>query len=92
MLVLGGAAVHRFSHRRCAAGRDLLVSGVSAHGQRSGARPALRHVRLENRRELVEPWVFDIPSVSKAAARLGWDARFAQGWQHVRDIVLKVAP
>ncbi|WP_449370903.1 permease [Thiomonas sp.] len=41
---------------------------------------------------LVEAWVFDIASVSNAEARLGWDTRFAQGWKHVRDIVLKVAP
>lgn len=42
--------------------------------------------------KLVEAWVFEIPAVSSAEARLGWDARFAQGWKHVRDIVLKVAP
>ncbi len=41
---------------------------------------------------LVEPWVFDIPAVSNAEAKPGWDARFAQGWKHVREIVLKVAP
>ena len=41
---------------------------------------------------LVEPWVFEIPAVSNAEVRLGWDARFAQGWKHMRDIVLKVAP
>ena len=41
---------------------------------------------------LVEPWVFDIPAVSSAQQRMDWDARFAQGWSHVRDIVLKVAP
>ena len=42
--------------------------------------------------KLVEPWVFDIPAVSQAGTRPTWDARFAQGWKHVRDIVLKVAP
>ncbi len=42
--------------------------------------------------KLVEAWVFDIPAVSNAEGALGWDARFAQGWKHVRDIVLKVAP
>ena len=42
--------------------------------------------------QLVEPWVFEIPAVSNAQVRLGWDARFAQGWRHMRDIVLKVAP
>jgi hypothetical protein len=42
--------------------------------------------------KLVEPWVFDIPAVSSAEARLGWEQRFAQGWKHVREIVLKVAP
>ncbi len=41
---------------------------------------------------LVEPWVFDIPAVSGVAQRLDWEARFAQGWHHVRDIVLKVMP
>jgi uncharacterized membrane protein YraQ (UPF0718 family) len=41
---------------------------------------------------LVEPWVFDIPAVSNEEGPLGWDARFAQGWKHVREIVLKVAP
>ncbi|HUW54019.1 MAG TPA: permease [Rhodanobacter sp.] len=41
---------------------------------------------------LVEPWVFDIPAASNAEGRLTWDARFAQGWRHVREIVLKVAP
>ena len=41
---------------------------------------------------LVEPWVFEIPAVSGAEQRLDWDARFAQGWKHVRDIVLKVTP
>lgn len=42
--------------------------------------------------KLVEPWVFDIPAVSNQEGPLGWDARFAQGWKHVREIVLKVAP
>ncbi len=42
--------------------------------------------------KLVEPWVFDIPVVSNEEGALGWDARFAQGFKHVRDIVLKVAP
>ncbi|HOI67659.1 MAG TPA: permease [Thiomonas arsenitoxydans] len=42
--------------------------------------------------KLVEPWVFDIPAVSNQEGALGWDARFAQGWKHVREIVLKVAP
>jgi uncharacterized membrane protein YraQ (UPF0718 family) len=42
--------------------------------------------------QLVEPWVFDMPAVSASTARLGWEARFAQGWRHVREIVLKVAP
>lgn len=41
---------------------------------------------------LVEPWVFDIPTVSAAESRVGWEERFAQGWKHVREIVLKVAP
>lgn len=42
--------------------------------------------------QLVEPWVFDIPAVSGVEARLGWNERFTQGWKHVREIVLKVAP
>jgi uncharacterized membrane protein YraQ (UPF0718 family) len=42
--------------------------------------------------KLVEPWVFDVPAVRLDAERLRWDARFTQGWQHVRDIVLKVLP
>ena len=42
--------------------------------------------------KLVEPWVFDIPAVQGEDGRLTWQARFTQGWQHVRDIVLKVAP
>jgi hypothetical protein len=42
--------------------------------------------------QLVEPWVFDMPAVSARTAQLGWEARFAQGWRHVREIVLKVAP
>jgi uncharacterized membrane protein YraQ (UPF0718 family) len=41
---------------------------------------------------LVEPWVFDIPAVSQVEGRLDWAARFTRGWQHVREIVLKVAP
>ncbi len=41
---------------------------------------------------LVEPWVFDIPAVDGVALRPDWRARFAQGFAHVRDIVLKVAP
>ncbi len=41
---------------------------------------------------LVESWVFDIPAVNSAELSLGWDARFAQGWKHVREIGLKVAP
>lgn len=41
---------------------------------------------------LVEPWVFDMPAVHGTQDRMGWDARFAQGWAHVRDIVLTVAP
>ncbi len=42
--------------------------------------------------KLVEPWVFEVVAVSNAEVRPGWAERFAQGWQHVRDIVLKVAP
>lgn len=42
--------------------------------------------------KLVEPWVFDIPAVSNAEGRPDWAARFAQGWRHVHEIVLKVAP
>ncbi len=42
--------------------------------------------------KLVEPWVFELPAVSHAEVRPDWAARFAQGWQHVREIVLKVAP
>jgi len=41
---------------------------------------------------LVEPWVFDIPAVDAAQARPDWRQRFRQGWQHVHDIVIKVAP
>ena len=41
---------------------------------------------------LVEPWVFDIPAADSIEVRPDWDARFAQGWRHVREIVLKVAP
>ncbi|WP_298292119.1 permease [Thiomonas sp.] len=42
--------------------------------------------------KLVEPWVFDIPAVHGEDTGMSWQARFAQGWRHVRDIVLKVAP
>ena len=42
--------------------------------------------------KLVEPWVFDIPATTRTEARLTWNARFTQGWKHVREIVLKVAP
>ena len=42
--------------------------------------------------QLVEPWVFDIPAVGGVEAKLGWQERFARGWKHVREIVLKVAP
>lgn len=42
--------------------------------------------------KLVEPWVFEIPAVRNAEGRPDWAARFAQGWRHVREIVLKVAP
>lgn len=42
--------------------------------------------------QLVESWVFDIPAVGTFEQRMDWHARFAQGWAHVRDIVLKVAP
>lgn len=41
---------------------------------------------------LVESWVFDIPAAGGAQQRMDWDSRFAQGFRHVRDIVLKVAP
>jgi uncharacterized membrane protein YraQ (UPF0718 family) len=41
---------------------------------------------------LVEPWVFAIPAVNASEQRLDWSQRFAQGWRHVREIVLKVAP
>jgi uncharacterized membrane protein YraQ (UPF0718 family) len=41
---------------------------------------------------LVESWVFDIPAAEGVALRMDWRARFAQGFRHVRDIVLKVAP
>jgi uncharacterized membrane protein YraQ (UPF0718 family) len=34
----------------------------------------------------------DMPAVRASTARFGWEARFAQGWRHVREIVLKVAP
>ncbi len=40
----------------------------------------------------VEPWVYDIPAVSLTETKLDWSARFAQGWHHMRDIVLKVLP
>lgn len=42
--------------------------------------------------QLVEPWVFDMPAVNPAETGLDWAQRFAQGWKHVREIVLKVAP
>ena len=41
---------------------------------------------------LVEPWVFEIPATEGIEQRMDWQARFAQGFRHVRDIVLKVAP
>ncbi len=42
---------------------------------------------------LVEPWVFELPAApGVAVARPGWHQRFAQGWQHLREIVPKVAP
>lgn len=40
----------------------------------------------------VEPWVYEVPDVHYADAVLTWQARFQQGWQHVRDIVIKVMP
>ena len=42
--------------------------------------------------QLVEPWVFDIPAADGVEAKPCWQERFAQGWKHVREIVLKVAP
>lgn len=45
-----------------------------------------------NALKLVEPWVFDIPAVAQASSAMDWSSRFAQGWRHVREIVLKVAP
>jgi len=42
--------------------------------------------------QLVEPWVFDIPAVNGVEQRLDWEARFGQGWAHMRDIVRKVTP
>ena len=42
--------------------------------------------------QLVEPWVFEIPATEGVEQRMDWQARFAQGFHHVRDIVLKVAP
>ena len=42
--------------------------------------------------QLVEPWVFDMPAVNPDEAGLDWAQRFAQGWKHVREIVVKVAP
>ncbi len=41
---------------------------------------------------LIEPWVFDIPPAQGLAQRPDWQARFAQGFHHVRDIVRRVAP
>ena len=41
---------------------------------------------------LVEPWVFDMPATEGVVQRMDWQVRFAQGFRHVRDIVLKVAP
>jgi uncharacterized membrane protein YraQ (UPF0718 family) len=41
---------------------------------------------------LVEPWVFEIPATAITETAPDWPERFAQGWAHVRDIVLKVAP
>ncbi|MDE2119484.1 MAG: permease [Betaproteobacteria bacterium] len=41
---------------------------------------------------LVEPWVFEIPAAHADEQPMSWEQRFAQGWRHVRDIVLKVAP
>ncbi|TAM54270.1 MAG: permease [Paraburkholderia sp.] len=42
--------------------------------------------------QLVEAWVFDMPAVNADEAGLDWSQRFAQGWRHVREIVVKVAP
>ena len=42
--------------------------------------------------DLVEPWVYEIPEAAHDDVRLDWPQRFSQGLQHVRDIVLKVAP
>ena len=42
--------------------------------------------------ELVESWVFEMPAVSHATGRPDWRQRFGEGWKHVREIVLKVAP
>ncbi|WP_083878884.1 permease [Acidocella sp. MX-AZ02] len=41
---------------------------------------------------LVEPWVFEISAIAATETVPSWAERFAQGWSHVRDIVLKVAP
>ena len=41
---------------------------------------------------LVEPWVYEIPATAGIEQRMDWQARFAQGFRHLRDIVLKVAP
>lgn len=45
-----------------------------------------------NTRNLVEPWVFDVPVSATGDQRLSWSDRIAQGWQSMRSIVWKVTP
>ncbi len=49
-------------------------------------------IGLMNPVGLVEPWVFELPATATAETRPDWAERFALGWSHVREIVLKVTP
>ncbi len=45
-----------------------------------------------NARNLVEPWVFDVPVSATGNQTLSWSNRITQGWQSMISILLKVAP
>lgn len=45
-----------------------------------------------NVRNLVEPWVFDVPVAATGDQTQLWSSRVSQGWQSMTSILLKVAP
>lgn len=45
-----------------------------------------------NARNLVEPWVFDVPVAATGDQTQLWSSRVSQGWQSMTSILLKVAP